>query len=258
VKSIVKRKPSGGKIDMSTVKTVRTSDRNTYTALKAVLNLLPADIGDVIKDREMTYTVMNRMNSAVRAISSGIWSSFPMICCGAKCPYGGRCPLQHENVPPVGSDCPLEQYMMRNWMAAYVDALIVETDNKIEMDQVGEIVMCDLMIMRVRNWMARRGDGHAENHVVGIDDNGNVILRRGVSTEVEIEDKYSKKKDKLLKALLATREARAKYKVATDTDIGVKQARIMEKVRTLKDEKGPWEDADFEVVVEEVTNASGD
>jgi len=206
----------------------------TARAVKDMVHYLPEDIRSAILKHEFTRGTLSDMERAQQHVGSGIWSVFPMVCTGSECPYRGRCPLEIGQVPPLGYDCPLESYLIDKWMVEYMKSLNVYSENKAELDQVGTIVMCDLILMRIRNFMSRRPDGHIDESAIGIDNNGNVILKREISKEILIEEKYAKIKSKLLEELLATRESRAKYDVVDDNDPSVKAAKLRMRAQEVK------------------------
>lgn len=214
--------------------TIAESNDTSYPDIKDLLGYLPDHVRDRIKSTTITRDQAGRMTRQIRVLSQGIWSVFPMICSGDRCPYRGRCPLQTEGLSPTGESCPLEMYMMAQYMQDYMGALNVLQADKVEMDQVGTVVMCDMIIMRIRNYMARRPDGHIDESPVGIDDMGNIVLKRDISKEILIEEKYQKIKDKLLESLLATREVRAKYDIIDDNDPSIKAAKLRMRAQELK------------------------
>lgn len=220
------------------------SGPHSYSPLKELLSYLPDHVRDRILSSQLSREQGDRMNSRIRQLGTGIWSVFPMICTGDRCPYRGRCPLQTEGMAPDNESCPLEAYLMTQYMTEYMKALNVLQTDKVEMDQIGTVVMCDMIIMRIRNYMARRPDGHIDESPIGVDDSGNIILKRDISKEILIEEKYQKIKDKLLESLLATREVRAKYNIIDENDPGVKAAKLRFRAQELKSKK--IKDADME------------
>jgi len=211
-------------------------DGRSARNIRTLLSYLPQKLQDAISSVEMSRARINRVNNSIGHIVSGVYTSTPLVCCGAECPYvrAGRCPLADENLSPVGQDCPLELYLMATWMAEYATALVVEFDNFVEMDSIGTIVNCDIMIYRIRNYMSRSPEGHIDMNTVGIDKGGNVMLARDISKEILIEEKYQRIKDKKLEQLLATRESKAKYDVIDDMNPATRSVRIKELAMTLR------------------------
>ena len=220
------------KEDGKPVKLTNTNPQS-YKYLKELIAPLPDGVKDAIRKTPLTREKLRSINASVKTIVTGIWAAFPLVCSGEKCPYSNRCPLLEGGVPPVGSDCPIELYNLMRNIEAYSEDMGIDGANKVEFDQVVNVSLCDAMLDRVRNAMSKRPDGYSDLTPVGIDDSGNVILKRGVSVEVLIEEKYSKMKDTLLKSLLATRESRAKHGVLDDRDRGVVVAKIKKSARAL-------------------------
>lgn len=236
------RPPGTGKDSRQLIKIDDTA-QNSYRELKLMLSYLPDKLKDAIEATVFERRNLQSINRSINKIRSGIWAVLPMVCSGDRCPYGTRCPLLAEGAAPVTQDCPMELYLLHSWLDEYATALEVARDNKIEMGQVGTIVMCDLMIMRCRNWMAMRPDGHIDLNATGTDNKGNVVFSRDISKEIMIEEKYDKIKQRNLEALLATREAKAKYDVIDESDASIAAAKMRAKGEAIIAKKAAEGDA---------------
>lgn len=221
-------RPSGTDLRSQLPVKLSQTDSKSYKYFRKAIATLPLTVQDAISEVMMTRGRLSELNIGLRNLSSGIWASFPLICCGKACPYSARCPMLENGIEPIGMNCPIEHVLMEGIVSDYMAGLRVDPGNRIEMDQVFSIAMCDVMSMRVRSVMGKRSDGYSDLSAVGIDDNGSVILKRSVSVEVQVDEKYTKMKERLLTALLATREGRAKYDVANETDEGVRSSKLVE------------------------------
>lgn len=222
---------------------LRNTGSGSYKDFKMMLSFLPEKIRKAINETPMHREALRRINASIGSIRSGSWSTLPMICSGQGCPYGPRCPLLSEDVPPVGMDCPLELYLQQTWMGEYMAALQVTPEHKIEMGQIGTMVMCDIIIMRSRSWMARRPDGHVDVHATGIDNKGNVVLSRDISVELKVEEKFDRIRQRNMESLLATRESRAKYDIIEEDDPALAGAKIRHRAQEIIEKKAAEGDA---------------
>jgi hypothetical protein len=225
---------SNRKVPVKDYVSLERSHPYSYVALKEAIKFMPKPLAETISKMEMPKERMDSIVDSLERVANGIWSVFPMMCSGDKCCYGTRCGFAKENMAPIGSDCPLESYLIAKWMGDYVISLSINTDDKVQMDQIGTIVMSDIMIMRIRNFMSRKVDGHIDESAVGVDSNGNVILKRDVAKEILIEEKYQKMKSKIQEELLATKESRAKYDVVDEKDASVNAAKLRYRAQELK------------------------
>jgi hypothetical protein len=206
----------------------------SYKIIKDVIKILPKELAATLSNMPIPLRAIENVIDSIDRVSSGIWSVFPMLCSGKSCGYGNRCGFAKENLAPVGQDCPLETYLIGKWMNEYIIDLSINIGSKVQMDQIGTIVMCDLMIMRIRNFMARKVDGNIDESAVGVDSQGNVILKRDIAKEILIEEKYQRQKSKIQEELLATKESRAKYDVIDEKDVSVRGAKLRYRAQQLK------------------------
>lgn len=218
------------------VVTLDTMDGRSVKNIRNMLTYLPTQLTNAISNIPMTRARLSRVNNAISHIVSGIYSSTPLVCCGAECPYvkAGRCPLEPEGLLPVGHDCPVELFLIGSWMSKYADALTVDLEDWIEMDMIGTIVNCDIMIFRVRNYMSRRPDGHIDMNATGVDKQGNVLLTRDISKEILVEERYQRIKDKKLEQLLATRESKARYNVVDSNNPATRGSMVRNMVQEVR------------------------
>lgn len=206
----------------------------SYKVMKEVIRTMPKELAQTLSNMPIPLKKVESVVASIERIASGIWSVFPMLCPGKKCGYGIRCGFARENLAPIGQDCPLETYLISKWMDEYIATLSINVEDKVQMDQISTVIMSDLMIMRIRNFMARKIDGHIDESAVGVDSQGNVILKRDIAKEILIEEKYQKQKSKILEELLATKESRAKYDVIDEKDVSVRGAKLRYKAQQLK------------------------
>lgn len=137
-----------------------------------------------------------------------MFSSIPMKCRAADCVFADTCPLFAQNIAPTGLPCPLELSMVTQFMQEYMEELGVEPENLIEVSMLRDLVDQEVQYLRKSKVLAQ--EHFITENVVGVDANGNVVMRKELHLAVELEDKLHKRKKELRKEMLATREARAK------------------------------------------------
>ena len=226
-------RPAGSGKTSTEIATLGETDPRAYKYLRELISYLPEEAAKAIAATKIPRKDLHSINKSIERTNLGTSSTFPLVCSGSSCPYAGRCALEMANLAPISYDCPMELSLISRKMGAYIEALLIEEGNIIEMDQVSTIVMCDMLIMRIRNYMSKRADGHIDNNAVGIDHNGNIILSRDIAKEILIEEKYIKIKERQLEALLATRESKAKFDIVEENDPSVRSAKLRGRAQAL-------------------------
>lgn len=162
---------------------------------------------------------------------TALFTSIPMKCMAERCVFAEICPLLAENLAPKGKPCPIEMAAVKQFMTEYIDELGVDPGNLIEVSMVRDLVDQEIQQMR-KTWRLSTDDFIQENPV-GVDSDGNVIMRKELHLAVELEDRLHKRKKDLRNQLLATREARAKAGQA-QLDTAQAVSKILDDVRKIE------------------------
>jgi hypothetical protein len=160
---------------------------------------------DVWTDDEKAQVLEELRPNKVKA---AMFASIPMRCRGSKCPIKNACPLYQKGIAPVGKKCPIEMAMVIQFTKDYQDELGVDENNMTEMAIIRQMVNQEVQQFRVSNRLADE-DFMVENPV-GIDKDGNVIVKKELHQAIEYEDRIHKRLREYRKELMATREMRAK------------------------------------------------
>jgi hypothetical protein len=173
------------------------------------------------------------IEKTLRSFATGSYNSIPMVCAGDKCVHSKICPFQTLRKAPLSKQCPFEWNMIIVWKEQYVKTLGIKDEDKVEQTMLQDLIESDIMISRAN---AILGDeGFIMENAVGVNENtGEVAYRKEVHAAVLIKEKAQARKDKLLKAFLATREAGLKGAKELD-DISKKMAAIEGRVRNHTD-----------------------
>jgi len=163
-----------------------------------------------------------------------MFSSIPMNCEAAKCIFASTCPLHKENLAPKGNPCPIEMSMVAQFTAEYMDQLEVHPENLVEVSMIRDLVDQEVQYLRKTKLLAK--EHFIQENIIGIDHDGNPIMKKELHLAVELEDRLHKRRKDLRNQLLATREAKAK---AGQTQIDSAQAisDILYKVQAVQIEK---------------------
>lgn len=161
--------------------------------------------------------------------------TLPLVCVGegdgnhSACPYSAQCPLVQARVPPLGQPCPFETRIVELWMAKYMEELNVGDHNLVEQSQVRDLVFVDLLMQRAIGILA--SDGLVDENPVGVIPAGRgtqaTIYRKEASSTAILLERLMARKEKMLRALMATREVRARYKKSREEDPSNLLARLL-------------------------------
>jgi len=139
---------------------------------------------------------------------TSMFSSIPMNCEGEKCVFASTCPLLKESLAPRGNPCPLEMSIVAQFTSEYMDQLDVNPNNLVEVSMVRDLVDQEVQYMRKTKLLAK--EHFIQENVIGVDQDGQPILKKELHLAVDLEDRLHKRRRDLRNQLLATREAKAK------------------------------------------------
>jgi hypothetical protein len=194
---------------------------------RAIAKSLPAKWDDDKKKRSMERT------SAYK-IKTGAFTSIPMICQNHKCPFKGTCEYYKEDSAPEGDPCPYEMAMLRTFMADYMEQLDVDPDNWVEVSQIRDLVDQEIQMIRKSKYLAK--DNFIQENIIGIDSDGDPVIKKEMHLGIEWEDKLLRRKAQMLKQILGTRESKMKAG-ATAIDSAQNMATLVEKLRKIDQDR---------------------
>jgi len=165
---------------------------------------------------------------------NSMFSSIPMNCEADKCIFASTCPLLKENLAPRNNPCPIEMSMVSQFTGEYMQQLDVNPNNLVEVSMVRDLVDQEIQYMRKTKLLAK--EHFIQENVIGVDQDGQPILKKELHLAVELEDKLHKRRKDLRNQLLATREARAKVgQVQLDTAQAISE--IIDKVQAIENQR---------------------
>jgi hypothetical protein len=151
---------------------------------------------------------------------------------------------------PRGKPCPIEMSMVAQFTSDYIEQLEIHPDNLVEISMVRDLVDQEVQYMRKTKLLAK--EHFVQENIIGIDQDGQPILRKELHLAVELEDKLHKRRKDLRNQLLATREAKAKVgQMQVDSAQAISeimyrvQAIQLEKEKLLKQKLGIYEKDDY-------------
>jgi hypothetical protein len=165
---------------------------------------------------------------------TSMFSSIPMNCEATKCTFADTCPLLKENLAPKGNPCPIEMSIVAQFTAEYMEQLDVQSDNLVEVSMIRDLVDQEVQYIRKTKLLAK--EHFIQENIIGIDNQGQPIIKKELHLAVELEDRLHKRRKDLRNQLLATREAKAKIG-QTQLDTAQAISDIIHKVQNIEIER---------------------
>ena len=137
-------------------------------------------------------------------------ATIPMICHGSKCVLNKVCPLVELKQFPLGKKCPLELYLANKWKEEYISSLKADWNDKVDRMLISELIEIDIMGARANTLLS--DEGFIMDNPIGINEQtGTPITRKEIHVAMDFKELLYKRRSKLLKEMIATREAKAKF-----------------------------------------------
>lgn len=168
----------------------------------------------------------NKMNKT----TAGLYSSVPMICRGMQCKYHERCPLVRINMAPYGEACAMEASRVTELFDKYIHELRIDPndpDSFVDLGFVKELIDIDISLERANKAIAVDGD-FIKDVVVAVGNDGRALKKPELHQAIILKEKMQKRKDSILKQLIATREGKMAAKQHSSIDPTQFAANIIE------------------------------
>jgi len=160
----------------------------------------------------LTPKEAKRLVIYLNSLRHGFTATAPMICTAEQCPYSSKCPLGTNNTYPIGKECPIESSIIEMWYADYVKELGIDPDSKVDGALVGDLVFWEILEKRATEELAKKPEIIQKNLAGFQQTNEGLkpVYRDEMNQIVHFLEKAQKQKLKIMNALIATREAKAK------------------------------------------------
>lgn len=186
---------------------------------------------------ELTLTPkeVKRLVLYINTLKHGFSATVPMLCMGEQCPYAGKCPLGSNNNYPIGKDCPIEGTLLEMWHRDYITELGVDPESKVDGALVGDLVFWEILEKRATEELSKKPE-IIQRNVAGFQntpDGLKAVYKDEMNQIVNFLEKAQKQKLKIMNALIATREAKAKDASRIIADPSTYAAKLLDKAREL-------------------------
>ena len=185
---------------------------------KALVEIKDNDIAELAKYCEdeylenfkLTKAEIDRLKKDLKKKVLSTEFSVPMLCKGHQCICSGTCPLVAMEKPPLAHKCPLELMLMNRWKDEYVNSLKIDWNDKVERVLTSELIEIDVLNARANTVLA--DEGFIMENIVGVNEQtGEPVAHKQKHIALELKEMMYNRRSKVLKEMLATREAKAKF-----------------------------------------------
>lgn len=183
----------------------------------------------------LTPKEAKRLVIYLNSLRHGFTATAPMICTAEQCPYSSKCPLGTNNTYPIGKECPIESSIIDMWYADYVKELGIDPDSKVDGALVGDLVFWEILEKRATEELAKKPEIIQKNLAGFQQTNEGLkpVYRDEMNQIVHFLEKAQKQKLKIMNALIATREAKAKDVNRVMADPSTYASKLLERAREL-------------------------
>ena len=157
-------------------------------------------------------------NAAMAMLSTktGLYARIPLTCKGDECPYAKACTIRDYDLAPVGEKCVLETSLIEKSLAGYCrDYDLTPESSYTDWTLVKELVNSDVMMERAQALLSQEGVAIEEVYAGSNEANEN-FYRKEISKPLELYERHSKMRARLLSDMMGTRKEKARMKVSDE------------------------------------------
>jgi hypothetical protein len=150
----------------------------------------------------------------LKSVSSGFYSVLPIVCKGAQqCPHGHICPFIPKE--PLGLQCPMEQQIIVERMHQFMREYQIDGQRPTDFMLLNRLVELELTDFRCSSMLSSsQYQGVLREVTTGSTPQGDLITNEIINPIMEMKEKISREKMKLLSVLVGTPQEKYKKQAA--------------------------------------------
>lgn len=153
---------------------------------------------------------------AMLSTKTGLYARIPLTCKADNCPYSNTCVLLQNDLAPYGEKCVIETTLIERSLEGYARDFDLNPDTSYtDFTIVKELINTDIMMERAQALLSQEGIAIEEVYAGSNDANEN-FYRKEISKALELYERHSKMRDRLLGNMVATRREKMRLKVADE------------------------------------------
>lgn len=138
------------------------------------------------------------------ATKHGMYANIPIICKAENCPYVKSCKLYEYDMAPLGEPCPMEVVQIENRVSEYTEDFGLNESTFVDNVIVNELIETDIMMERCKKIISERAMPLTTSLINFTD--GREIYEEKIDPAIELNERLSKKRERLYNLMKATRK----------------------------------------------------
>lgn len=192
----------------------------------------------------------DRLYKSLNSTKLGLHSVAPIMCGGPqRCPFISKCPIPDRDDEgelifgepseyPIGEQCVLEKFFMRQKIIEYYQHLSIDPSNPVEVSIANELALIDLYKNRALMIMSAgdksgQGQDFMRVDILGFNENGDTAEQAKLHPALEVVDKLERRREKWLDKLMETRQAKAQWMLKVGG--AQNESKILSEIQKLRD-----------------------
>jgi hypothetical protein len=234
--------------------------------LKQFFEFLDAGPGDYTQ-LVFTPEETTRVRKHLSHLSTGSTAAVPIYCAGNNCPFKHACPLLAIGKVVLHQPCLVETELLTHWRKKYIIEYDIDVDSMTEVSMANELAEIELLLWRVNTNLSKPEYAElVQEDVVAIDREGNVLTKKNVSALMDVREKLTIRKSRLIKLMVGDRQEKYKreaaLKIREEEDPSTSAADLRRSLQRLiaqatkatEDQKQLTETTEQEVTNKEIMN----
>lgn len=165
-------------------------------------------------DLKLTVAGAKKVKAFVQNMRMGGASGVLLICAGDRCEFNVACPLYQEKAHPVDQPCPLEAMVVMDTRAELSSLVDLDTRNPVVRGYVSELVQIATLMWRCQMKLAYDHHDVIQQVPAVVTPEGTVHTKSESAPLLDVLDRLSNRRSRILKELALTEEARWRREAA--------------------------------------------
>ena len=211
--------------------------------IKSILESFPEELRN---DLTLTGSQVLQLMRFTADRTFGMAQTVPINCQASNCDFSEICLYNKIGIATETCTCPKEGEVITRMVPQLIKDLEVDSENYLELNMVQEYVDAIIQEHRSQKYLAISND--IVPRTIAIDQTtGLPIYQDDSAPSLLNKEKAQRKKERLRKELVATREGRLKYKITNPEDESTKAADMRKRMEETLARNKEIEDAEYEV-----------
>lgn len=214
-----------------------------FPPIRAILKSYPEELRDELS---LTGSQILQLMRFTADRTFGMAQTVPLSCKGEDCAFSDICLYYKIGIAPENFPCPEEVEVITHMVPQLIKDLEVDSESYIELNMVQEYVDAIIQEHRAQKYLALSND--IVPRTIAIDQQTGIpIYQDDFAPSIINKEKAQRKKERLRKELVATREGRLKYKITNPEDESTKAADMRKRMEETIARDKQIEDAEYEI-----------